>query len=163
MPTGYTAAVKDGITFEQFAWSCARAFGALIDMRDSPTGAPIPQRFEPSQYNAVEAEKASAEIERLKREHAESLRHLGCAVPLPVTAEPNSGPSTDAKPAHRWTLNEIVTRFYGGDHAGAFSLLIEVVRAEQKRRARLEEREFAHGPRALTLRTEIEADLKAGK
>lgn len=52
MPTGYTAAVKDGITFEQFVWSCARAFGALVLMRDDPAGAPIPERFEPSDWNA---------------------------------------------------------------------------------------------------------------
>lgn len=47
MPTGYTAAIKDGITFEQFAMGCARGMGALIMMRDEPADAPIPQRFEP--------------------------------------------------------------------------------------------------------------------
>lgn len=50
MPTGYTAAVEDGtITeFDDFAWQCARAFGALIMMRDDPMSAPIPQKFEPT-------------------------------------------------------------------------------------------------------------------
>lgn len=52
MPTGYTANVPDGITFEQFVWQCARGMGALVMMRDEPTGAPIPERFEPSDYNA---------------------------------------------------------------------------------------------------------------
>lgn len=51
MPTGYTAAIKDGISFEQFVWDCARAFGAMILMRDEPAGAPIPERFEPSDWN----------------------------------------------------------------------------------------------------------------
>lgn len=60
MPTGYTAAIKDGITFEQFVMRCARAMGALIMMRDEPMDAPIPERFEPSNYYAeklAEAEK----------------------------------------------------------------------------------------------------------
>lgn len=62
MPTGYTADIAKGITFEQFAWNCARAMGALIMMRDEPSNVPIPERFEPSDYNA----KALAEAhERL--------------------------------------------------------------------------------------------------
>jgi hypothetical protein len=49
MPTGYTAAVQDGkITeFSMFALQCARAFDALIDMRNEPPGAPVPDRLEP--------------------------------------------------------------------------------------------------------------------
>ncbi len=43
MPTGYTSGVADGkvTTLEQFAWICARAFGALFHMRDEPDDAPI--------------------------------------------------------------------------------------------------------------------------
>lgn len=48
MPTGYTADIAKGISFEQFVWTCARAFGALVMMRDDATDAPIPERFEPS-------------------------------------------------------------------------------------------------------------------
>lgn len=50
MPTGYTADVQDGkITdLRPFAMRCARAFGALITMRDSPFDAPIPPKLEPS-------------------------------------------------------------------------------------------------------------------
>lgn len=47
MPTGYTVAIKDGMSFEQFVWGCARGMGALIMMRDEPANAPIPERFEP--------------------------------------------------------------------------------------------------------------------
>lgn len=50
MPTGYTAPIKDGISFEQYALGCARAFGALITMRDDPQDAPIPDSFEPDDY-----------------------------------------------------------------------------------------------------------------
>lgn len=65
MPTGYTAPIKDGITFEQYALGCARAFGALVLMRDEPADAPTPERFEPSDYNLKELEKARTELARL--------------------------------------------------------------------------------------------------
>ncbi len=50
MPSGYTAPIKDGITFEQYALGCARAFGALITLRDEPSSTPIPDAIEPSDY-----------------------------------------------------------------------------------------------------------------
>lgn len=38
MPTGYTAPVVDGEVTElkEFVWRCARAFGALVYLRDDP-------------------------------------------------------------------------------------------------------------------------------
>lgn len=65
MPTGYTAAVADGITFEQFVWKCARAMGALVMMRDAPSDAPIPERFEPSDYSAKKLAEAKTEWKRV--------------------------------------------------------------------------------------------------
>lgn len=65
MPTGYTADIPKGITFEQYAWSCARAFGALILMRDDPSDAPIPERFEPSEYNRNALADAKAKFAQL--------------------------------------------------------------------------------------------------
>jgi len=52
MPTGYTADVGDGKcdNFRDFALTCARAFGALITMRDDPADAPIPDEFEVDEY-----------------------------------------------------------------------------------------------------------------
>lgn len=67
MPTGYTADIAKGITFEQYALGCARAFGALVMMRDDPSDAPIPERFEPSSYNKDGAIKAELEIARLEK------------------------------------------------------------------------------------------------
>lgn len=53
MPTGYTADIKDGISFSTFALNCARAFGATITLRDeSGGGEKIPEKFEPSDYHA---------------------------------------------------------------------------------------------------------------
>ncbi len=59
MPTGYTAAIKDGISFERYAMDCARAFGACVTLRDEPGGGEkIPFVFEPSDYHAKAAQKA---------------------------------------------------------------------------------------------------------
>ncbi|MET4197237.1 hypothetical protein ABIA95_000220 [Bradyrhizobium sp. LA8.1] len=49
MPTGYTYPVVEGkvTEFPEFAMLCARAFGALIMMRDDSMDAPIPDEFTP--------------------------------------------------------------------------------------------------------------------
>ena len=66
MPTGYTAELMEkGETFERFALRCARAFGALVLMRDEPLGAPIPEKFEPSDHHAKALATARTELERL--------------------------------------------------------------------------------------------------
>lgn len=67
MPTGYTADIKDGITFEQYAMNCAKAFGACVTMRDDPQDTPIPDEFEPSSYHKDAIEKAENDLENLKR------------------------------------------------------------------------------------------------
>jgi hypothetical protein len=62
MPTGYTADIKDGISFEQFAMNCAKAFGACISMRDLPSDAPIPEEFEPASYHVNQLAAARLEL-----------------------------------------------------------------------------------------------------
>lgn len=68
MPTGYTAKVEDGTVTElrDYMLICARAFGALIMMRDEPMDAPIPEKFEPStDYYDKQIVTLTAEISRL--------------------------------------------------------------------------------------------------
>ncbi|KKK49810.1 hypothetical protein LCGC14_3131300 [marine sediment metagenome] len=65
MPTGYTDKIKDGITFKEYAMGCARAFGALITMRDDPADARIPDQFDSSEYHLIEQESAVAEGRRV--------------------------------------------------------------------------------------------------
>lgn len=64
MPTGYTADIKDGITFKQYALNCARAFGALIHMRDDPMDAPI-KKDQCTDYHKKKIEAAHQGIEKL--------------------------------------------------------------------------------------------------
>lgn len=69
MPTGYTDAIKDGISFRMFAMNCARAFGACVMLRDeSGGGEKIPEAFKPSDYSARrlrETREHIAEIEAM--------------------------------------------------------------------------------------------------
>jgi hypothetical protein len=76
MPTGYTADIEKGITFKQFALSCARAFGACVTMRDESQSTPIPDEFEPNDWNLKElhnAEKRLAYLEGLTELEADRL------------------------------------------------------------------------------------------
>jgi len=66
MPTGYTADIEKGITFQEFALGCARNFGALITMRDDPHDAEIPDVFQPSDYHSKVIVKAKAELAQLE-------------------------------------------------------------------------------------------------
>jgi len=69
MPTGYTLDLYDGknITFKEFVMKCARAFGALISMKDESLNAPIPEHLEPSDYHLKEIEKAKKRLEEVNR------------------------------------------------------------------------------------------------
>ena len=77
MPTGYTAKLVDeGQEFPDFVMTCARAFGALIELRDEPLDAEIPESFEPSSYNdrrIEEAQQALAEATTLSDADIELL------------------------------------------------------------------------------------------
>lgn len=68
MPTGYTADVQSGkITeLEPFVMQLARGMGALVTMRDDPSDATIPERFEPSPYYAERLAASQAKVEKLR-------------------------------------------------------------------------------------------------
>jgi hypothetical protein len=62
MPTGYTARIGEGATFEEFVWECARAFGANVEMRDEPSSVPV-REYAPSRYHIESLEKAMRRVE----------------------------------------------------------------------------------------------------
>jgi len=67
MPTGYTHEIAEGITFEKFVMNCARAFGALVLMRDDSPDAEIPERFEPSQYHVDRLKEIESELLKVRK------------------------------------------------------------------------------------------------
>lgn len=78
MPTGYTSYICDGKIDcgTDFIMICARAFGALVEMRDNPLDAIIPEEFKPSNYHKEQIEKHKQQFERYSNmtiEEAEML------------------------------------------------------------------------------------------
>lgn len=66
MPTGYTAAIRDGISFKDFAMGCARAFDACVSLHDElGGGGVIPEQFEPSPRAKDIAEAARGDLAML--------------------------------------------------------------------------------------------------
>lgn len=74
MPSGYTEMISRGVSFQEFALGCARAFGATISMRDDPPDAPIPDEFEPSDYHLKKIEDAKARLYDLQRMTPDEIR-----------------------------------------------------------------------------------------
>ncbi len=74
MPTGYTYKIREGMGFKEFTLRCARAFGALITMRDAPLDAEVPDEFKPDDYYDSKIEESKArlsELEKMTLEEAE--------------------------------------------------------------------------------------------
>jgi len=66
MPTGYTAPIEEGeISFRDFAMGCARAFGALIMMRDAGSDAKIPEVIEPDDWHKKQIKVGQARLRKL--------------------------------------------------------------------------------------------------
>ena len=66
MATGYTHSIEKGISFKDFTMRCARAFGALIEMRDEPMDKEAPENFEPSTYHSEALKKSENRLKELK-------------------------------------------------------------------------------------------------
>jgi len=67
MPTGYTYDIPKGQSFEDFILGCARAFGALVMMRDEPAGTPIPHEFAPDDYYTKAVREAEIAVESMRQ------------------------------------------------------------------------------------------------
>lgn len=67
MPTGYTAMLGEkNATFNEYAWACARGFGALLCLRDEPWDTPIPLRLESNGYYLNQIENAKKKLKHLE-------------------------------------------------------------------------------------------------
>ena len=79
MPTGYTADIKDGISFERFVMNCARAFGACVTLRDEAGGGEkIPDEFFPDEYHLNALTKAKAELSTVQSMTDEECERNAC-------------------------------------------------------------------------------------
>ena len=64
MPTGYTSKVLEGATFNEFVWGCARAFGALLDLKEEPLAFTLPEKFKPSPHHLEAATRAKEDLDK---------------------------------------------------------------------------------------------------
>ena len=78
MPTGYTSKIYDGeqVTGKEFLMTCARAFGALIEMRDESLNAKIPEELEVNTYHKKELENAKQKLKSIKNMSIEEVQKL---------------------------------------------------------------------------------------
>lgn len=69
MPTAYTQPIYDGqeISFDQFALRCARAFGALVMLRDEPLDEPLPSSLEPAPFYSEKLKEIESELQALNQ------------------------------------------------------------------------------------------------
>ncbi len=63
MPTGYTLEIEKGISFNDFVLTCARAFGACIELRDSSLSPNIPE-FKPDDFHLKGLMVAEKDIDK---------------------------------------------------------------------------------------------------
>lgn len=67
MPTGYTAAIQHGVSFERFIMDCARAFDFCVSVREEPSGGEaIPLVFHPNLHHFQNMERLTQELEELQ-------------------------------------------------------------------------------------------------
>ena len=140
MPTGYTHELAtNGQSFPDFVKTCARAFGALILLRDLPLSADIPTDQKPDDYYFTSLATAEQELARwnamtteeklnkLRADHEESKQQT-FEHRLSVLAE-NARLATMADKVRAWTppskdhqglkdfmLQQIETSMNGTDH-----------------------------------------------
>lgn len=86
MSTGYTAKLAtEGESFNAFVWRCARAFGALVHMRDEPGSAAIIPEIKPNEsvlrsFERAREELAKARTMTLEEAEAEAQREYEAAL-----------------------------------------------------------------------------------
>jgi hypothetical protein len=69
--------MESGETFPVFAMKCARAFGACVTLREEDPNAPIPDKFEPSDYSVKRLAEAERELKRLSKKTPAQQRAFG--------------------------------------------------------------------------------------
>lgn len=74
MPTGYTYKVAEGKeTFPEFVWRCARAFDALVDLKED-LNAPIPEKLETDTHSRDRLNDARRKLCELRRSPQREVR-----------------------------------------------------------------------------------------
>jgi hypothetical protein len=136
MPTGYTAAIADGISFKDFALNCARAFGACVTLGDEPGGGKnIPERFEPSDYHQKAGDKARGELATLDRMTAVERETAAWHQLSDADAAYRQGIAKDKKAGEQYAAMLAKVRAWKpptDEHVGLKNLMIEQIESSIK-------------------------------
>lgn len=130
MPTGYTACIEDGATFEQFVWQCARGMGACIMMRDEPWDKPVPETFEASDYYKEKVKEADDEINYLNGLPDEDITERQVADNAKIRAANERRRLEHEENQRRYkAIKEKVTAWHPptADHEGLKSFMLEQI------------------------------------
>lgn len=132
MPTGYThKLMESGQTFPDFVMSCARAFGALIEARDAPSDAPIPEKFEPSNYSVKALAKAERDLSRLSRMNANQRLAFGHRAKRKAVATRKKWAEQHRKEDERLEAMERAVKAWtppSPDHVGLRDFMLEQIK-----------------------------------
>jgi len=133
MPTGYTAGIKPdgGVTFDQFVMGCARAFGALITMRDDPLDAPIPDEFKAGDYYSDAVRTAEARVRELEAMTAAEIGR--CATEANASRQAERHRRIEEEAAQRAAYESMLAKVRAWnpptpDHEGLKKFMVEQIR-----------------------------------
>jgi hypothetical protein len=129
--TGYTYELVDKkLSFLQFAMRCARAFGALIEMRDEDMDAPIPDYFPPSDYHVngkLEAEKTLARLRSISAEEAVAAERLSVSDSI-ARLEKSKAEEEEKRTFMQGVLSEVQAwKAPTPDHSGLRDFMIQQI------------------------------------
>lgn len=130
MPTAYTAGVLDGTTqeFHRFAMQCARAFGALITLRDESFDAPIPEEFRPDSYyeaNLIRVKGELTKLDKMTLEEAELASSKDYQEALKSAEKYNAALSLEDARCHAMIAKVQAWQPPTPDHVGMKTFMLE--------------------------------------
>ncbi len=76
MSTGYTENIKNGVSFENFVLQCARAFGALVTLRDESLTSNVPNEIKPNNYHYDSWKLAKEKYKKYKKMSLKDAKEL---------------------------------------------------------------------------------------
>lgn len=133
MPTGYTEKLYDGEQeFEDFALRAARAFGALVEMRDSGLDATIPDEFVASAYHQEHRDEAVARrVELLALSPAAAAREAEAEADRWDAERKASAAETNARRSRYEAMRERVLAWHPPTRDGAEWRAEQIAKAER--------------------------------
>jgi hypothetical protein len=129
MPTGYTEKLYEGDQeFEPFVLRCARAFGALVEMRDTGLDAAIPDEIVPTPYHQIELDEAILRLRNVRALDADTCQQEASAAHRTwQEQEAKTRAETEARRSRYTAMRELVLAWHPptDDHTPLRDFMVE--------------------------------------